>query len=94
MKKITYTPCYRYVKFNNTQNEYKRFKQLLTYFTEYSSSETDRKYYHNGENFEIIVYDNNSVFQTNSDHERQGVELDTIDNFKIRFKSFTGEDLY
>ena len=71
----------------------KDLNQLLTYFTEYSS-ETDKKYYHNGENFEIIVYDDNSVFQTNSDHERQGVELDTIDNFKIRFKSFTGEDLY
>ncbi len=72
----------------------KDLNKLLEYFTEYSNSENYKKYYHNGENFEIIVYDDNSVFQTNSDHERQGIELDTIDNFKIRFKSFTGEDLY
>ena len=74
--------------------EIKDLNQLLNYFTEYSSSETDKKYYHNGENFEIIVYDDNSGFQTNSDHKRQGIELDTIDSFKNRFKSFTGEGLY
>ena len=48
-----------------------------------------------GENliFEIIIYNDGVVYQLNSDHERQGIELDTLDNLKIRFKSFTGENL-
>lgn len=68
--------------------------EILKHFTKYGNNEKGKKYYHNEEDFEIIVYNDNSVFQTNSDHEKQGIELDTIDNFKIRFKSFTGKDLY
>lgn len=67
--------------------------KILDYFTEYRRTEKYKKYYHNGEDFDITIYYDNSVFQTINERERIGIELDTLDSLKIRFKSFTGEDL-
>ena len=71
----------------------KDLNQITEYFSEYNKSESNIKYTHHRENFEIIVYNDGTVYQLNSDHERQGIELDTLGNLKIRFKSFTGEEL-
>jgi hypothetical protein len=71
----------------------KDLNQIMEYFSEYNKSESNIKCTHHRENFEIIIYDDGTVYQLNSDHERQGIELDTLDNLKIRFKSFTGEEL-
>jgi hypothetical protein len=71
----------------------KDLNQIMEYFSEYKKSESNIKCTHHRENFEIIVYNDGTVYQLNSDHERQGIELDTLDNLKIRFKSFTGEEL-
>jgi hypothetical protein len=52
------------------------------------------KYIHNEwDNFKIVIFEDNEVYQLNSDHEIQGVELEGLDDFKIRFKSFMGESM-
>jgi len=73
--------------------EIKDLKQVMEYFSEYNKSESNIKCSHHQENFKIIIYNDGQVYQLNSNHERQGIELGTLDNLKIRFKSFTGEDL-
>ncbi len=63
--------------------------EIEKYFTKYS----ENRYYHNEmDNFHIIVSDDNEVYQLDTDHEIFGCELKTLDEFKIRFNSFTGED--
>lgn len=61
----------------------------------YSGQEVCEKYSHKEEDyFQILIFDDSkSVYQTNSDHEIQGIELITIDDLRIRFKSFTGKYL-
>ena len=71
----------------------KDLNQITEYFSEYNKSESNIKCTHHRENFEVIIYNDGVVYQLNSDHESQGIELDTLDNLKIRFKSFTGEEL-
>ena len=71
---------------------YREIGILKGYFENYNGE----KYFHNEwDNFKIII-DNksNEVYQLNSDHEIQGIELITLEDFKTRFKSFTGEQLY
>jgi len=51
-------------------------------------------FYHNeSDEFHIVIFENNEVWQINSEHEIQGVELKTLEKFEIRFKSFTGDNL-
>ena len=76
-------------------------KEILKHFKEYKKGAYSlyndgiyTHYFHKRENFYIIVTENNEVYQENSEHEKQGIELTDLDSFKIRFKSFTGEDLY
>lgn len=69
--------------------------EIVEYFKEYSTSRKDGKYYFHKENdnFKIIISTDDELYQLNTDHEPWGIELDTIENLKIRFKSFTGENL-
>jgi len=69
-------------------------------FTHYSDSDYHdisgnkpkkcRRYYHNEEEFKIIVFEDDSVYQLGSEGETIGVELKTPADFSKRFKSFTG----
>ena len=68
--------------------------EVIKYFKEYSSKDFGKCYYHKeNDNFTIVITTDNELYQLNTDHEVFGIELDTIENLKIRFKSFTGEDL-
>lgn len=69
---------------------------ITKYFEEYNGNKIRMKYFHNEwDNFKIIIdWEFDEVYQLNSDHEIQGIELLTLEEFKGRFKSFTGEDLY
>ena len=66
----------------------KDIEYIKNYFINYSIN----KYFHNGENFHILIGEVDELYQLNSDHEEQGIELETLEEFKIRFKSFTGEE--
>lgn len=67
---------------------------IKQYFEEYSNGNNIKKYYHiNCNGFKILISDTNTVYQLNTDHEVWGIELSTIDKFKTRFESFTGEKL-
>lgn len=67
--------------------------EVVKYFEVYITNDEGTKYYHQLENFNIIITNDDEVYQLNSDHEVQGVELKTLNEFKVRFKSFTGENL-
>jgi hypothetical protein len=74
--------------------EIKDLNEVTKYFKEYTSREDGKYYFHKDEdNFKIIITTDNELYQLDTDHEPYGIELDTIDNLKIRFKSFTGENL-
>jgi hypothetical protein len=72
----------------------KDLNEVVKYFKEYTSRVYGKHYFHKDEdNFKIIITPENELYQLNTDHEPWGIEIDTIDNLKIRFKSFTGENL-
>jgi hypothetical protein len=51
-------------------------------------------FYHMEEEFHIVIFkEDNSVYQLNSDHETQGIELEKLEDLRIRFRSFTGNEL-
>ena len=51
-------------------------------------------YYHTEEDyFQIIIFEDGSVYQINSEHETQGIELEDYDKLAKRFESFTGEKM-
>lgn len=77
-------------------------KKVLKVFTEYydgeyhgfhSPSRKARWLYHNEENFKIIIFDDNSVFQIGTEADTIGIELKNLSALKKRFESFTGEKL-
>ncbi len=73
----------------------KDLNQITQYFVQYGKDEQlGHKFFHKeNDNFKIIITPDKELYQLNTDHEPYGIELDTIDNLKIRFKSFTGENL-
>ena len=48
-------------------------------------------YYHNEEDFKIIVFEDDSVYQVGTEADAIGAELKTYPDFAKRFKSFTGK---
>lgn len=69
-------------------------EEVIEYFHEYKVSEDGRKFFHKeNDNFHIIITPNNELYQLDTDHEVWGIELETIEDLKVRFKSFTGENL-
>lgn len=78
-------------------------KKILKVFTEYSNTDyyeylyplrKARWLYHNTEdNFKIIIFDDNSVFQIGTEANTIGIELKNLSALKRRFESFTGEKL-
>jgi hypothetical protein len=78
---------------------------VLQYFTSYHKGKyidafwmgepmISTQYYHNEcDWFQIMIFENNELYQINTEHEMYGIELKTIDDLKQRFKSFTGEEL-
>jgi hypothetical protein len=74
--------------------EIKDLNEVVKYFKEYTSKEDGKYYFHKeDDNFNIIITPDNNLYQLNTDHEIWGIELDTIDKLRIRFKSFTGDEL-
>ena len=74
--------------------EIKDLNEVTKYFKEYTNGEDGKYYFHKDEDyFKIIITTENELYQLNTDHEPWGIEIDTTDNLKIRFKSFTGENL-
>jgi hypothetical protein len=68
--------------------------EVVEYFCEYTTREDGKKYFHKeNDNFHIIITPENELYQLNTDHEVWGIELETIEDLKIRFKSFTSENL-
>jgi len=81
-------------------------KKIEKYFTLYSegeyvdcysneSGEKMKKYYHKEyDEFKLIVFEKGGdVYQLNSDHEIQGIELVGFESLRVRFSSFEGEDI-
>lgn len=69
-------------------------EEVVEYFQEYTNREDGRKLFHKeNDNFHIIITPENELYQLNTDHEVWGIELETIEDLKVRFKSFTGENL-
>ncbi len=79
----------------------KELNKILEHFEKYSNGrgrnyseelniDVEGYYFHKEENFSIEVDDKNHVWQLNTDHEPIGIELDNLNNFMNRFKSFTG----
>jgi len=69
-------------------------EEVVEYFHEYTSGKDGRKFFHKeNDNFHIIITPENNLYQLNTDHEVWGIELETIEDLKVRFKSFTGENL-
>lgn len=88
-----------------TQEE---INQLLPYFEQYSVETYSsyilrkelpcKKYTHKEhDNFQIAIIEEEDgsmeVYQTNTDHEIWGIELQTLEEFKIRFRSFIGAEV-
>ena len=73
----------------------KDLNQITQYFVQYGKDEQlGHMFFHKeNDNFKIIITPDEELYQLNTDHEPWGVELYTLDNLKIRFKSFTGENL-
>ena len=73
----------------------KDLNQITQYFVQYKEDEQlGHQFFHKeNDNFKIIITPDKELYQLNTDHEIWGIELDTIDDLKIRFKSFTGENL-
>jgi hypothetical protein len=71
------------------------WKKILTkYFHNYYTDHKGTKYFHKeNDNFKIIITEDNELYQLNTDHEPYGVRIDTMNKLKIRFKSFTDENL-
>lgn len=60
-------------------------------YTEFLYPERQAKWYnHNMWEFQIIVFDDNSVYQLGTEAQTIGVELKTLEDFEIRYKSFIG----
>jgi hypothetical protein len=77
-------------------------QKIEKYFTKYSdkdyvdcmtkSEPVIGHYYHSEEdNFYIVIFKDQRVYQLNSDHDTQGIELVDYDKLVERFESFTGE---
>ena len=67
--------------------------EVEKYFNQYSQGTLGKYFSHEMENFHIIIGDEGDVYQLNSDHEAQGIELETLESLRVRFRSFTGEEL-
>lgn len=65
-------------------------KYIEKHFQKYTETNIGKLYIHNEESFSIVITENNEVYQLNSEHEIQGIELETLDKLHLRFKSFTG----
>lgn len=60
-------------------------------YLEFLYPERQAKWYsHYMWEFHIIVFDDNSVYQLGTEGETIGVELKTLKEFEIRYKSFIG----
>lgn len=62
-----------------------RYRNCVVHGTSYFHKEDD--------NFKVLISSEGRVYQLNTDHEPWGIELQTLDDLKVRFKSFTGEDI-
>jgi len=69
-------------------------KEIEKYFSEYNKDNECRKLFRKTESFDIVIHNSGEVYQTNSDHEIQGAELVTLEDFEIRYESWTGEKLW
>ncbi|HEY9704689.1 MAG TPA: hypothetical protein V6C58_19765 [Allocoleopsis sp.] len=78
-------------------------KQIEEYFRQYSDSDLydvlgnqikARWFSHKEEDyFQIIIFEDNEVYQAGTEANTIGIELKTIQDLQVRFKSFTGAEL-
>lgn len=78
-------------------------KEIRKYFTKMgdyiycspymTKSRKCKRYYHKWLEFNIVVFNDDSVYQCGTEADTIGVELKTIEEFRVRFESFTGETL-
>ena len=52
-----------------------------------------KSYFHKGEEFHLVVCEDDSVYQGGTEADIIGIELKDIEALKIRFESFTGDKL-
>lgn len=78
-------------------------KQIEEYFRQYSDSDLydvlgnqikARWFSHKEEDyFQIVIFEDNEVYQAGTEANTIGIELKTIQDLQVRFKSFTGAEL-
>lgn len=61
------------------------------YYNYFDETEKAKWYSHYEEEFQIIILEDNTVYQLGTEADTIGVELTTLSEFVIRFQSFTGE---
>ncbi len=72
----------------------KDLKELLKYFREYNSDVDGSYYFHEKEDFfQIYITKDNKIYQLDTECQPFGIPMKTLSDLKIRFKSFTGENL-
>ena len=77
--------------------------KTLEHFNQYSDmdyveflteSKRARWFSHKEEDyFHIIIFEDGSVYQTGTEADTIGVELKTLEELKIRYRSFVGEEI-
>jgi hypothetical protein len=92
-----------FIKGDKIEREYTR--DTYKFFTEKLDEQMPLCYFDSTKTNFILINNNNYIlinkkenddyelYQLNTDHEPWGIEIDTIDNLKIRFKSFIGENI-
>ena len=61
------------------------------YYTFFNEPEKAEWYCHDEAAFQIIIFEDNTVYQLGTEAETFGVEITTLSEFVIRFQSFTGK---
>jgi len=70
------------------------FYSDMDYIDHFSTTEPAKYYSHKTEDyFNKIIIDDYAVFQAETGSDLIGIELETFEDLKVRFKSFTGQDL-
>lgn len=61
------------------------------YYAYFDEPEKAKWYCHDEKEFQIIIFEDNTVYQVGTEADTIGVELTILSEFVIRFQSFTGE---
>lgn len=78
-----------------SSSSYDRVDEVRTIDCNYNQVNTKGLYWSNNidADFEIVVLEDDSVYQVGTEADTIGIELKTFEDLKMRFESFTGEQL-